>query len=222
MSLERPIRADGVRPRSAMGAAASTGPRKSMATRITGRIRRDSRYYALRLHTIWFAATRGVTVGKGTLIFPGARMSRIGGGSIRIGDYCVFHHGSLLATYGGDIRIADRVSLNDYSILYGHGGLYVGAGTRIAAHTVVIPANHGTEPDEPIWIQPMKTIGITIGADVWIGTGVRILDGSRIADGCVVAASALVLPSLQTESMAIYGGVPARKISSRIATQDPS
>ncbi|WP_206049460.1 acyltransferase [Novosphingobium sp. PC22D] len=196
--------------------------KRSLATRILRKVRRDLRYYGLRAHTVWFAATRGVKVGKGTLIFPGARMSKIGGGTIRIGSYCVFHHGSLLATYGGDIHISDRVSLNDYSILYGHGGLEVGEGARIAAHTVVIPSNHGIDADEPIWMQPMALRGIVIGKDVWMGTGVRVLDGSVIADGCVIAAGAVVLPTLQTEPMGIYGGVPARKISSRIRSQDPS
>lgn len=225
MSVGGQIRADGVRPRgmASPGSSSSSPARKRpLARRIMGKLKRDARYYALRAHTIWFSITRGVTVGKGTLIFPGARMSRVGGGTIVVGDYCVFHHGSLLATYGGHIRIADRVSLNDYSILYGHGGLEVGEGTRIAAHTVIIPANHGIEPDEPIWMQAMKTRGITIGKDVWIGTGVRVLDGSRIADGCVIAAAALILPTLETEELGIYGGVPARKISSRLRTQDPS
>ncbi|WP_227698574.1 acyltransferase [Sphingomonas hengshuiensis] len=192
----------------------------SLSHRILRRGLRDLRFGLLRLHTIAFAAVRGVHAGRGTLIYPGARLSRIGGGTIRIGRHCEILPGALLATYGGAIRIEDHVSVNPYSVLYGHGGLDVGEGTRIAAHVVVVPANHGIEPDAPIRVQPMITRGIRIGADVWIGAGVRILDGAEIVPGCVLAAGAVVLPSLRTEPMGIYGGVPARRIGSRIKPEE--
>lgn len=169
----------------------------------------------LFLYTVWFSITRGIKVGGGSIIHPGARVSKLGGGSITIGRNCILHSGSLLATYGGSIRLGDNVTVNDYSILYGHGGLEIGDGVRIAAHVVIIPANHGIEPDRAIHVQPMNAVGIRIGTDVWIGAGVRILDGSDVANGCVLAAGAVVLATLETEAMGIYGGVPARKISSR-------
>jgi len=137
------------------------------------------------------------------------------GGSIAIGRKCEFLAGSIVETYGGDVRIGNNVSLNYYSVLYGHGGLTIGDDVRIAAHVVVIPANHGTADAELIRRQPLTALGVTIGNDVWIGAGVRILDGVRIPPGCVIAAGAVVTPSLEMEPRGIYGGVPAQKISER-------
>lgn len=179
------------------------------------RIASFARRAGLLIYTRWFCLTRGVRVGSGTRIYPGARVSFLGGGTITIGDHCYLHAGSLLATYGGDIEIGSHVSINDYTILYGHGGLTIGEGTRIAAHTVVIPANHSIDAGSPIRMQPTVGKGIRIGRDCWIGAGVRILDGVELADGCVVGAGSVVTPSLATEEMGIYVGVPARQVGSR-------
>lgn len=189
----------------------------NMAQNQTGerRIRSSIRHGLRLLYTRYYAFTRRVAVGSGTVIHRGARLERTGGGSIRIGRRCEIHAGSLISTYGGSVTLHDHVSVNSFTVLYGHGGLEIGEGTRIAAHCVLIPANHGTSAEQPIRLQPMSQKGITIGRDVWIGAGARILDGCEIADGCVLAAGAVLLPDPPTESMAIYGGVPAKKIGVR-------
>lgn len=143
-------------------------------------------------------------------------MTLLGGGKITIGKQCIFHPGSLVATYGGSIEIGDNVSLNDYAVLYGHGGLVIGDGTRIATHSVVVPANHCTDPSSPIWTQGLTKLGIVIGQDVWIGAGVRILDGVKVPDGCVLAAGAVIHATIGMVEFGIYGGVPAKMIGSRL------
>jgi acetyltransferase-like isoleucine patch superfamily enzyme len=160
------------------------------------------------------AALCGVAVERGVVIMPGARVSRERGGTIRIGARSTIHPGAMLLSYGGFIRLGTRCSVNPYSVLYGHGGLSIGDNVRIAAHCVIIPANHGTALDGgPIADQPMSRRGIHIGSDVWLGAGVRVLDGAVINDGCVVAAGAVVRGEL--ESCGIYGGVPARLLGWR-------
>jgi len=160
------------------------------------------------------AALCGVAVERGVVIMPGARVSREQGGTIRIGARSTIHPGAMLLSYGGFIRLGTRCSVNPYSVLYGHGGLSIGDNVRIAAHCVIIPANHGTALDGgPIADQPMNRRGIHIGNDVWLGAGVRVLDGAVINDGCVVAAGAVVRGEL--ESRGIYGGVPARLLGWR-------
>ena len=120
----------------------------------------------------------------------------------------------MLLSYGGKIELGNDVTVNPYSILYGHGGLKIGNGVRIAAHCVLIPSNHNFSDSEmPIFEQGETSKGIVIGNDVWLGAGVRVLDGVQIADGCVVAAGAVLTKS--TEAFGIYAGVPAKKISSR-------
>jgi acetyltransferase-like isoleucine patch superfamily enzyme len=163
-----------------------------------------------------YAAAEGVTVGPRTVIEPGARVRLEHGGAIVLGARCNVHCGAMLLSYGGSIRLGDNVSVNPYCILYGHGGLTIGNDVRIAAHCVVVPANHGTSLGRSIASQPETRRGIHIGNDVWIGAGARILDGSLIADGCVVAAGAVVTGILRANG--IYGGVPARLLRERSAT----
>lgn len=137
-----------------------------------------------------------------------------GGGSIAIGRNCEIHALSMIMTYGGDIRIGDDCSVNPFSIVYGHGGVRIGNGVRIAAHTVIIPANHATPNDgRPLVLAPIEARGIEIEDNVWIGAGVRILDGVRIGRNAVIGAGSVVTKSVAAN--ATVAGVPARVISQR-------
>lgn len=162
----------------------------------------------------WLLRKSGIRFSNDCVIERGSELSIISGGGISLGHRCRIHKGAMLLTYGGQIELGDDVSVNPYSILYGHGGLKIGNGVRIAAHCVVIPSNHNfSDPSKPIFEQGETSLGIVIGNDVWLGTGVRVLDGIHIADGCVIAAGAVLTKS--TEPFGIYAGVPAKKISSR-------
>lgn len=175
---------------------------------------------ARRLYTLARTALAGVKTGQGAIVMPGAVISREHGGTIAIGAKSTIHTGAMLLSYGGFIRLGARCSVNPYSVLYGHGGLIVGNDVRIAAHCVVIPANHGFALDAgAIGRQPLSKRGIHIGNDVWLGAGVRVLDGSVIGEGCVVAAGAVVRGEL--EPFGIYGGVPARRLGWRKANTLP-
>jgi acetyltransferase-like isoleucine patch superfamily enzyme len=136
------------------------------------------------------------------------------GGSIEIGERTELHRGALLMTYGGDIRIGRNCSVNPYCVLYGHGGLTIGDNVRIAAHVVIVSANHNfARTDIPIAHQGVTARGINIGSDVWIGAGARVLDGIRVDDGAIIAAGAVVNGDVPART--IVGGVPARSIGVR-------
>lgn len=136
-------------------------------------------------------------------------------GTINIGKNSSLDIGVILRAYGGSITIGENCTVNPYTILYGGGGLIIGNGVRIAAHSVIVAANHVfKDPDSYIYTQGETREGIVIEDDVWIGAGVRVLDGVTLARGTVVAAGAVV--SKSTEPYSIVGGVPARKISSRL------
>ena len=110
--------------------------------------------------------------------------------------------------------VGQNTSFNPYCVVYGHGGLRIGSGVRIATQTVIIPANHTfDDPSVPIGKQPLNKRGIVIGNDVWLAAGVRVLDGVTIADGCVIAAGGVV--SRSTEQGGVYAGVPARLLRLR-------
>lgn len=175
------------------------------------------RRWTRRLYTIAYAALVGAKVGKGAIVRRGAVLNREHGGTIDIGGQSAIHPGAMLLPYGGFIRMGRRCSVNPYSVLYGHGGLVIGDHVRIAAHCVIVPANHGIALDGGLIAdQPLSKRGVKIGDDVWIGAGARVLDGAVIGDGCVVAAGAVVRGTL--EPGGIYAGVPARLVRRRSAT----
>ncbi|OOZ40926.1 hypothetical protein BOW52_05235 [Solemya elarraichensis gill symbiont] len=136
-------------------------------------------------------------------------------GKITIGPDSSLDRGVILRAYGGSITIGSDCTVNPYSLLYGGGGLKIGNGVRIAAHTVIVPSNHiYSDPEKYIYSQGESKQGITIEDDVWIGAGVRILDGIVIGKGSVIGAGSVVTKS--TEPYSIVVGVPARQISTRL------
>lgn len=158
--------------------------------------------------------------GRRILVHPGAWVSRRcvisvrGGGSVVIGRGCELHPMTMVLAYGGDIEIGEDCSLNPFSIVYGHGGVRMGNGVRIAAHAVLIPANHTTPADgTPVRLAPITARGIDIGDDVWIGAGARILDGVRIGARAVVGAGSVV--TRDVAAGATVAGVPAREFTTR-------
>jgi len=137
-----------------------------------------------------------------------------GGGSIKIGRNCTIHDYAMILTYGGDIAIGDDCSLNPFVIVYGHGGVRIADGVRIAAHTVIIPANHNTADEvTPLHKSGTNAKGIDIGANVWIGSGARILDGVRIGRHAIVGAGSVVTKAVPEGATVV--GVPARVIRQR-------
>ncbi|MFC7129447.1 acyltransferase [Haloferax chudinovii] len=137
------------------------------------------------------------------------------GTDITVGKKCKLRSGVKLITYGGHISIGDNCTVNPYTILYGQGGLEIGDGVRIAAHTTIVPANHiFDDPDTYIYKQGETREGIVIGDDVWIGAGCQILDGVTIGEGSVIGAGSVVTESVPAYSVAV--GSPARVIKSRL------
>ncbi|MCC7146537.1 MAG: acyltransferase [Phycisphaeraceae bacterium] len=162
--------------------------------------------------------------GRRIEIAPGARIAwrgtlrTYGGGSIKIGQNCRIMDYAMIMTYGGHVEIGAYSTVNPFCLLYGHGGLKIGRGVRIAGHTVMIPANHAFDDlEKPIWQQQETRQGIEIGDDVWIGAGCRILDGVNIGPGCVIGAGTVVTKSLPAYAIAV--GVPARIIGNRKDSQ---
>jgi acetyltransferase-like isoleucine patch superfamily enzyme len=148
-------------------------------------------------------------------IYPNVVLNTEYGGTITIGAKSELLHGVILMTYGGNIIIGNKCSINPYTILYGHGNLTIGNNVLIAGHTLIIPANHiYTDINKPINVQGLTMKGIIIEDDVWIGSGCRILDGVTIGKGAIVAAGAVVNKTV--EPYTIVGGIPAKLIKNRL------
>ena len=169
------------------------------------------RYRALRFSIIY---PRSIRIDPTSWIASRSVIRITGGGSITIAKNCEIHDYAMLLTYGGDIRIGDHCSVNPFTIIYGHGNVTIGSGVRIAAHTVIIPANHNQgENGRPLHDAGVSARGIRIEDDVWIGAGCRILDGVTIGRNAVIGAGSVVTRSIAANSTAV--GVPAREIKQR-------
>lgn len=164
------------------------------------------------LHAFHFLFPR-IKVGKNTKVDRSCKL-KAHGGSIVIGIDCNIHPYAMLLAHGGNIIIGNNCTVNPFSILYGHGGLVVGNGVRIAAHCVIIPANHNfKDSNQYIYKQGVTAKGIIIKDDVWIGVGARILDGITVGKGSVIGAGAVV--TRDVEAFTVVAGVPARMIGKR-------
>ncbi len=135
--------------------------------------------------------------------------------SISIGANSYIHKGALICSYGGSIRIGSGAGINPYCVIYGHGGLEIGNNVMIAAHSVIIPANHNFgRLDLPMSLQGLSCKGIVIGDDVWMGARVTVLDGVTIGRGAVIGAGSVVTRDVPEHAIAV--GVPARVVGSRL------
>lgn len=135
-------------------------------------------------------------------------------GTVAIGDRTRLEQGVLLHPYTGSIRIAQDVFLGPGVVVYGHGGVEIGADCLIAMHCRILSSNHEIPPpgvgirSRPDLVAPTK-----LGNDVWLGAGVTVLAGVTIGDGCVVGAGSVVTADLPPNSIA--HGIPARVVRSR-------
>lgn len=114
----------------------------------------------------------------------------------------------------GPIELGEDVSINAFAVLDGgRKGIVIAANTRIASHACVYAFDHGLAPGQAVRAQPVSSLGVRIGQDVWIGANATITDGVTIADHAVVGAGAVV--TRDVGPYAIVAGVPAKPIGDR-------
>lgn len=170
----------------------------------------------------------GTRVGRGTRLWAHRAPLAVGsacdigasntwiatGRGISVAERCDFTHSVTLDSADGSITMAAGSGVGPNSILYGHGGLAIGAGCAIAGLTMIVPANHRfARVDQPIRAQGSELLPISIGDDVWIAGGAVVLGGASIGDGAVVGAGAVVRGAVAAR--AVVAGVPAREIGRR-------
>ncbi|MEV0385885.1 DapH/DapD/GlmU-related protein [Nonomuraea sp. NPDC050643] len=128
--------------------------------------------------------------------------------SLRMGDH------SYIAAHAyvtDDIVMGSDCTINPYAVV--RGRVELGDAVRIGAHTSLLGFNHGTEPDRPVFRQPITSKGIRVGDDVWIGSNVVVLDGVTIGEHAIVGAGAVVTKDVP--AWAMVAGNPARQIRDR-------
>ncbi len=167
------------------------------------------------IRKIWGNSNR-LKVSKSVKIGKHCLLSVKPPGSIVLDENVIIRDFVRLQAHGGTIYIGTGSVINEYCMLYGHGGLSIGKNVMIATHCVMIPANHiFTGNSWSIKGQGQTLKGIRIGDGSWIGANVTVLDGVDIGIGCVIGAGSVVTKSIPDLSVAF--GNPCRVRKSRNA-----
>jgi acetyltransferase-like isoleucine patch superfamily enzyme len=175
-------------------------------------------------------------LGKEVVVEPSVYFENMD--KIHLDDFCRIHHGATLVgksttrlgiylgkrttvrefahlnAYSGYIITGKNVYIGQGSIVSGHGGIEIGDNTLIANLCSITASNHiFTDSSIPLRFQGETSLGIKIGANVWIASKVTILDGVTIGDNAVISAGSVVVKDIP--SWAIAAGVPVRIIKDR-------
>jgi acetyltransferase-like isoleucine patch superfamily enzyme len=152
-----------------------------------------------------------VEIAEDAFVAPSARLFAEPGRRVTVGPgacigHEVFVHGP--AVIGADVTLNPRVVIDG-----GKAGVHLGAGCRVATGARLFAFDHGMVGGQPVREQPVTSVGIRVGADVWIGAGAGITDGVTVGEGAVVAMGAVVTRDVPAGVK--VGGVPARVIGER-------
>ena len=134
----------------------------------------------------------GAKVGKNVIFYPNVWIQP--GFNLYIDDDVDVALGVIISTAGG-VSIGKRT--------------LIGYRSQILSTTHTIPNNRSRLHDSGHTAKP-----VVIEQDVWIGANVIVLPGVTIGEGAVIAAGAVVTKDVPP--FAIFGGVPAKQIRSRI------
>lgn len=166
----------------------------------------------------WQLSRRGLRLDRSCYVGPGVSLGPDSieklSGTVEVADSCELNQGVELNPFGGSIRIARRVWLGPYVVIYGHGGVEIGEQTLVSMHCAILSSNHAI-PAMGTLVRDMadELLPTRIGRDVWIGANAVILGGVTVGDGAVVAAGTVVTKNV--EAGVIVAGVPAREIRRR-------
>jgi acetyltransferase-like isoleucine patch superfamily enzyme len=138
------------------------------------------------------------------------------GGAVVLGNHVRICRDALLETGPGvTIAIGDQAFIQPRCQFTAHkASIRIGRRVQVAASCAFYSYDHGLNPDQPIWCQPLTTRGdIEIGDDAWLGHGAVVLSGVRIGSGAVVGAGAVVTRDVPDNAIAV--GNPARVVAVR-------
>lgn len=120
----------------------------------------------------------------------------------------------------GTLSLGEKSFIGDYAVIGCNIKITIGHDVMIAQAVTIRDTDHAFErTDIPMNRQGITTAPIHIGDDVWIGHGASTLKGVTVGTGAIVAAGAVVTRDVAPYD--IVGGVPAKRISSRLTDAAP-
>lgn len=164
---------------------------------------------------------RYLCIGSHVVFGPGVTVDAYSKEGIQIGSrVTIGQDANILATavireIGVGIQIGDDTSVGRSNIIWGQGGVNIGANCLLGPDVSIFSENHVYEdPGLAIRLQGTVRDAVTIEDDCWIGAGAKILAGVVVGRGSIVAAGAVVTRSVQPYT--VVAGVPAKRISERV------
>jgi acetyltransferase-like isoleucine patch superfamily enzyme len=157
--------------------------------------------------------SRGHVIGADCVV---SRLAAVHPDSLTLGDRStVAAHAHLT----GELVVGADCTVNVGTVV--RGTVTLGDAVRIGARSSLLGFDHGmADLTVPIFRQPMSSLGITVGDDVWIGSQVVVLDGVRIGSHAVVGAGAVVTRDVPDWAVAV--GNPARVVRDRRTGDGPA
>jgi acetyltransferase-like isoleucine patch superfamily enzyme len=137
----------------------------------------------------------GWSIARNTLIDAELR----GGRNVAIGDHCVLI-GRSLATGGmspqGGVSLAEGVTVGDFVVIEGVGGLVVGERTVIGDHVTIVTSTH----DHRLRSLPWAAAPVSIGRGCVIGARAVIVGPVDIGDFATIDPCSVVIRDVETRS----------------------
>jgi acetyltransferase-like isoleucine patch superfamily enzyme len=107
-----------------------------------------------------------------------------------------------------NVEIGARVSIGEFSLIWGNAGLSIGDGTLIAAGCLITTISH--DDNAIIYRDTTTAMPIFIGENVWLGFGVRVMPGTSIGSNSIIGAGSVVTRDIPSGVVAF--GSPARVV----------
>ena len=158
-----------------------------------------------------------LTIGRSCKIMRGVTLDASRSGEIRLDDKVTLNQQAILIGGNGGIRLGQGVEINCFGFIDGSGGVDIEERTLVGPGVRIITYQHAFDGREPICMQDSVTAPVRIGRDVWIGANVVIMSGVTIGEGAVVGAGAVVSRDIPAWAVAV--GVPAKVLRYRTPDQ---
>jgi acetyltransferase-like isoleucine patch superfamily enzyme len=149
----------------------------------------------------------------GVRIVSPDRLTCAAGVYIDFGAYV--HCGGLeWCDYQGEVSIGTGTYVGPQSVIFGMGGVTIGAHVLISPNVVITSMEHPIrDVSRPMDQQPRIFESIRIEDDVYIGSSAVITPGVTVGTGAVIGAGAVVTRDVPPYMIAL--GVPARVVGPR-------
>ena len=136
------------------------------------------------------------------------------GAGVVIDHGALLHCGGMEWAPGGHVEVGPGSYIGPNAVLFGAGGIRIGAHCLISPGVVITSHQHTfTDRVLPMAKQPLDFGEVVLEDDVWIGSNATVLPGVRIGRGAIVGAGAVVVRDIPAGAVAL--GVPARRVRDR-------